>query len=74
MSRRFLITEIEYESFPCECTPALVETDLPCYVLLDDVDQCRTDAAQYGILAHSPYCPDCAKQRAHSHKQNEVTQ
>ena len=64
--RRYTITEIAHESFPCNCTPHVTEVDLPCLVFLDDVDQCRTDAAQYGILAHSPYCPDCAKRRAQS--------
>jgi len=47
---------------PQEPTPQNPTPCVPFAVYLSDIDYARTDAAQYGTLAHSPYCPFCSLQ------------
>lgn len=64
----FNVTKIEYDEWPADCpfrpTQAEVEAAqagrFSTVISVDAVDCYRIDAAQYGIMAHSPYCPYCA--------------
>ena len=58
-SKEYTITSIEHETFNTECQPDWAEKDLPLTLWVGLVDKYRQDAAGCGILAHSPYCPDC---------------
>ena len=63
MYHTYRITEIELQSFPEDCPWRPTREDLltlPAdYVLDNGGDYAREDAAKVGVLAHSPYCPDC---------------
>jgi len=56
------ITAIDWDSFPEDCQPHIGDDDLPCEVNVPLEGQYRTDAAQGGLLVHSPYCPYCYPQ------------
>lgn len=55
----YTITEIDFESFPADCRPDWTVEELPIDLCIESIDKYRTDAAQGGVLAHSPYCPVC---------------
>ena len=61
--RPYMITRIDWQSFPADCQPHISEAELPYQVFLGEAarDEYREDAATEGILAHSPYCPWCGK-------------
>lgn len=61
--KRFEITQIDHESFPPNCQPHLAEGELPAVVYISEGDTYREDAAQQGLLAHSPYCPNCKEEQ-----------
>jgi len=58
-SKEYTITSIEAETFNTECQPDWTEKDLPMPLWVGLIDKYRQDAAAGGILAHSPYCPEC---------------
>lgn len=56
----FEIQEIDHVSFSgCQVHPIPLEVGEVREVKLEDIDYARTDAGQYGVLTHSPYCPFC---------------